>query len=159
MTKRRHWLFYALLILIIIILIIALLFSCGKKTDSGNYDSNAIVWDGEKRLPQPTVDGKPGIATPGFSELVFISNQYEQQVNFYNPQVNNCDFKMLLYADGELLWESEMVEPGKGFHDIEINKKLPSGEYEGKLSFQCYRNNERISTTPSIKFNLIVIDN
>lgn len=79
--------------IVIILLIIAgfVGFFFSQNTNNGiAKDENAVEWNGEQSLPKPTIGNSPAIEIPGFKEVVFISNQTTQYVNFYNPKYNSC---------------------------------------------------------------------
>ena len=96
------------------------------------------------------------IDVPGFKSLVFISNQTSQKVNFYNPSKNDCLFKLTLYADDKQLWESGYIQPSDGYYDIEISDPLDNGEYEGKLIYQCYKEDGTQLNSAVVSFKLTV---
>lgn len=86
---------------------------------------------------------------------MFIANQTEQPVNFYNPQENSCLFQMSLYVDDNLLWESGYVQPGDGYYTITLNKSLESGEYSGSLLINCFLVDGTELNSAKVEFTLI----
>ena len=56
----------------------------------------AEKWKGNQDLPSGGENQE--IDVPGFKTLVFRANQTSQKVNFYNPEENECLFKLKLYA-------------------------------------------------------------
>lgn len=101
-------------------------------------DSSAVDWNGKKNKKKNSETDS--IAIPGFSELQFEANAKKQQVNFHNPEVNDCYFRMtLLTPDGEQLWKSDLIEPGKGLYTIELANELPAGKIENAvLKYECF---------------------
>ena len=96
------------------------------------------------------------IDVPGFKTLVFRANQTSQKVNFYNPEENECLFKLKLYANDKQLWESGYIQPSDGYYDIEISDPLDVGEYDGKLIYQCYKDDGTQLNSAVVTFKLIV---
>ena len=88
--------------------------------------------------------------------FLFISNQTSQKVNFYNPSENDCLFKLTLYADDKQLWESGYIQPSDGYYDIEISDPLDNGEYEGKLIYQCCKEDGTQLNSAVVSFKLTV---
>jgi len=144
------------LLIICLVLILCLFVKCEQSQTNLTPDDSAVHWDGEQELSRPIVNDKPAIAIPGIKEIVFSTGTKTQQVNFYNPEENDCYFKMGLYADDELLWESGNVAPGDGYYTIELNKSLPAGERVGLLHIRCFKQDGTELNSAQVKFNLIV---
>ncbi|MEG0392536.1 MAG: tRNA (uracil-5-)-methyltransferase [Anaerovoracaceae bacterium] len=104
-----------------------------------NTDENAQPWSGE----EGTYTGEKNTDTidiPGFDMMTFKAGTKEQAVNLYNPEKNTCYFKFSLYLpDGTKVWQSGLVEPGKGFHQISLTQELAAGEYkDAVLKYECF---------------------
>lgn len=129
-----------LLIVIIISLLLFFVFRSSQRAENPNLspDSRSVQWNGNQTLPQIGNQSAAGIIIPGFNELTFISGQKNQKVNFYNPQENNCYFQMSLFVDDSLYWQSELVQPGHGFYEIDLINALEAGCYNGCLRIECY---------------------
>ena len=119
-----------------------------------DYTGDRDVYQGEKNTD--TID------IPGFEAMNFKAGTKEQSVNLYNPEQNTCYFKMsILLSDGTKLWESKLIEPGKGIYDLTLSESLSVGEYEDCiLKHECFAMNEE--QTPlngsEIKFTLNVLE-
>ncbi len=111
-----------------------------------DLDENAVDWEGEIPVVQGDKE-QEGIAIPGYKVIGLKADQREQQVNFYNPQVNDCYFVIsLLLEDGTELWKSKLIVPGKGLYEIELNQTLPAGTYENSiLKYECYAMDDNLS--------------
>jgi hypothetical protein len=120
-------------------------------------DGSASVWSGNQQLPRVASQAVDGIAIPGFSELVFYSGQTKQSVNFYNPEVNNCLFRMSLYINNELVWQSDLVQPGYGFYEIYLSRQYSNGNYFGYLKIECFSKDGIALNSARVNFNLTVI--
>lgn len=118
-------------------------------------DDSAEEWTGEKDLYNPQEE-VPTIEIPGITSLVFQPESTKQNVNFYNPEINNCLFKMTLYVDNAECWQSGYVEPGKGFYEIELSESLEVGSYDAYLLIECFKENGLPLNGAHVDFNLIV---
>ena len=86
--------------IVVILLAIILCFSLSlcHNADNNNKrlddDENAVQWNGKQTLPTGNGEIAKAIEIPGFNELTFVANQTIQQVNFYNPENNDCYFQV-----------------------------------------------------------------
>ena len=64
-----------------------------------------------------------------------------------NPPQNCCFFQISLYLeDGTLLWQSELIEPGKTSKPMVLTKTLDKGMYPNAiLRYSCYRMDETLA--------------
>ncbi len=123
-------------------------------------DTSAEDWTGERSV-YTGEKNTDTIDIPGYGSITLKADDAEQTVNFYNPEQNTCYFRMsLLLSDRTRLWQSGLVEPGKGIYSITLDQTLPAGEYEDAvLKYECFAMNEE--QTPlngsEIKLTLNVI--
>lgn len=98
----------------------------------------------ESVSPQSNNDS---IAIPGYEALTLSANQKRQNISLANPQENMCYFQISLYLeDGTLLWESELIAPGKKSKPIELLTELESGTYtDSVLHYSCYKMNKELT--------------
>lgn len=161
MSKKKS-IWYIISIIIIIVLFIVLLFShCGNKQQNDDKiqdDTGAVEWNGKQSLPTGNNGIVNAIEIPGFNELIFQSDTLSQKVNFYNPENNNCYFQMNLVVANETVWQSGMVQPGHGYYDIKLTRKLKSGEYPAYLNIKCYSQDGEQLNSANVRFGLIVTD-
>ena len=119
-----------------------------------DYTGDREVYQGEKNTD--TMD------VPGFEALNMKAGTTEQSVNLYNPEQNTCYFKMsLILADGTVLWESDLVAPGKAIYGLALTEALDAGEYADTiLKYECFAMDE--AQTPlngsEIKLTLHVLE-
>ena len=92
MKKRKICIVVVLLLLCG--LIIFFLFGRSDNKSLLPTDGIAVEWDGEQKLPTGVKTDDKTIKIPGIGSLTFIANQKEQKVNFYNPEENDCLFRM-----------------------------------------------------------------
>lgn len=102
-------------------------------------DSTAEEWTGKKE----TYTGEKNTDTidiPGFDAMNLKAGSTGQSVNLFNPEQNNCYFKMsILLSDGTVLWESDLVEPGRAIYEMTMNQVLEAGEYQDAvLKYECF---------------------
>lgn len=136
----------------------------GEDTPQGGgltTDENAEDWTGE----QDVYEGEKNTDTidiPGYGSITLKADSAEQSVNLYNPEQNTCYFRMtLLLSDGTQLWQSGLIEPGKGIYDITLEQTLAAGTYEDAvLKYECFAMDD--AQTPlngsEIKLTLNVIN-
>lgn len=157
--KNKSKIIIAILILIIIIILLMFGFQNHNLNKNKNLadDGNAVSWDGRQSLPRARLqDGTAAIAIPGFDCLVFDKGSKTQKVNFYNPEINECYFQMTLLVDGEELWKSGNVKPGKGYYEIELNRTLSPMETQGCLQIRCFKNSGEELNSAKVDFKLII---
>lgn len=136
----------------------------GEDTPQGGgltTDENAQDWTGE----QDVYEGEKNTDTidiPGYGSITLKADSAEQSVNLYNPEQNTCYFRItLLLSDGTQLWQSGLIEPGKGIYDITLEQTLAAGSYEDAvLKYECFAMDD--AQTPlngsEIKLTLNVIN-
>ncbi|NCB92513.1 MAG: tRNA (uracil-5-)-methyltransferase [Clostridia bacterium] len=125
-----------------------------KIEDAQDWEGNKEEYTGEKNTD--TID------IPGFDVMNMQAGVTEQKVNLYNPEQNNCYFKMsILLADGTKLWESNLVKPGKAVYNLALAEPLAAGTYEKSvLKYECFTLDENQSPLngSEIEFTLNVIE-
>ena len=98
--------------------------------------------------PKPTPTEEPltkTIALPQFAWLNMEADKTEQPLTFDNPQRNFAHFRVSLVLDGETLWESEMLAPGKTSKPVTLSRPLAAGEYQIELCYTCFADAEGTS--------------
>ncbi len=158
--KRLKYLILGVIILLFIGLILSTQ-QCDTDTppDSSSEgisaDEGAVDWEGYKNPSEGLQSG--GIAIPGFEKLTFKADQVKQQVNFQNPETNDCLFLMTLYVENEEYWQSGYVEAGKGYYNIELYKPISAGEYDAELRIQCFKSTGVELNSARVTFDLTVV--
>lgn len=101
------------------------------------------------------IEMNPNISIPGYESLEFKAGTKKQSVSFYNPEENTCYFRISLVlksdngteaggtagdseAKEEVLWTSELIEPGEEVKSIKLVKELESGDYSAYLKYECF---------------------
>ena len=108
-------------------------------SDPKTPDLDPDAKDKDDNPSQPQASGG-GIDIPGFKTVYLRADSKEQKVTLENPKNNRCYFVMtMMLKDGTVLYQSKMVEPGKGIYDIIMEKALPKGVYENAvLKYETY---------------------
>ena len=101
-----------------------------------DYTGDRATYQGEKNTD--TID------IPGYEAITLQAGTAQQSVNLYNPEQNSCYFKIsLLLADGTVLWQSDLVAPGKAIYELTLAEPLPAGEYaDAVLKYECFAMDE-----------------
>jgi hypothetical protein len=125
-----------LFIVIVAGTILAINYFTDKNTRNTVDDLLGLDPNATTEKEQEVEENSKGIAIPGFEKLVFQSNNLTQEVSFENPEQNEVYFIISLFIDDESVYESQLIEPGKGIYSIEIPTSYAAGEYTGKLSYE-----------------------
>ena len=100
-------------------------------------EGSAVDWEGVHT--QDTGGVVPGIAIPGYKSITVDADTADVMVNFQNPAENPCYFVIsLLLADGTVLYQSKMIEPGKGLYEITLSEALAPGEYDAVVKYDTF---------------------
>ncbi|MGI5848865.1 MAG: hypothetical protein ACOX8Q_02150 [Christensenellales bacterium] len=102
-------------------------------------ESGAVDWEGVKTSETSGIPAD-GIRIPGYKSIAIEADTTEVSVNLQNPEKNNCYFviRLVLLDTGETLYESNMIEPGKGLYNITLSRALEAGTYSGQLQYDPY---------------------
>ena len=129
MKRKMNTVYGIFLILIMMCYLTGCLSDTVGKTDKPKKDYSNIEMN-------------PNISIPGYESLDFKAGKKKQSVNFYNPEENTCYFRisLVLKADEaeEVLWTSELIEPGEEVKSIKLDKELDSGDYPAILKYECF---------------------
>ena len=123
-AARRRW--PMILLLAALALLVALVFLRG----------------GAPEPPAPAEEDTPAqIAIPGYEGLTLQAGAKKQSLRLPNPAENHCYFQISLYlADDTLLWQSDLIKPGKTSAPITLSRILEPGAYPGAtLRYACFR--------------------
>lgn len=137
----------------------------GQQTPSGSglyIDPSAGEYVAPTQAPQAPQETKPGIAIPSWSSLTIPANTTEVSVDFFNPEANDGYYYMtfeLRLADGEVLYTSGLVPPGKHIQKITLSRGLPTGKYDAAVFVQPYNMDDTLTPTNNadLKIKLIVV--
>mgnify|MGYP003302737134 CR=1 FL=1 len=147
--KRFPWMLAVMAVALIALLLILILKGCDHAAapNPKNTESSTTT----------TVEKNPNsIAIPGYEMLELKAGCKEQSLCMPNPPQNCCYFQISLYMeDGTLLWQSELIEPGKTSKTIVLSKALEKGMYPNAiLRYSCYRMDESLAPLNGAEKNL-----
>lgn len=113
-----------------------------KKTGSAYVDPNASAWDDGIDSSKEEIEGK--ILVPGYSGAQLKSGEKVLKLSVGNPKENSCYLKATLQLeDGTVLFESDLLEPGTGYEQIELTQTLEPGKYNAFVRYQGYTMDEQ----------------
>lgn len=161
MKRKKRFLIYMYICFLLLLLIgITILFSFGRSEDKIllPWDENAEEWKGNQNLFNGAKSEGNTIKIPGFDSLAFTAGQKEQKVNFYNPDGNSVLFKMALFINDVQYWQSSYVAPGKGYYNITLDDTLESGDYDGYLLIECFKEEGTAVNSAKVEFTLKVVN-
>lgn len=134
-TKNNYFKIILLIVLGVIILLIINYFT-NPNTKNTVDDLLGLDPNATTEQSQAADDIPKNIAIPGFEKLTFEANRLSQEVAFENPEQNDVYFIISLSIDDYLVYESKLIEPGKGIYSIELPNTYDAGEYTGKVTYE-----------------------
>lgn len=158
--KKKKKRFLIIMFLLLLLICIIILFSFGRSPENILLpsDENAEEWNGKQNLPNGAKSETKTIKIPGFDSLAFTAGQKEQKVNFFNPEENDCLFRMTLFVDDKQYWQSGYVEPGKGYYNITLDDTLESGDYNAYLLVECFKEEGKTLNSAKVEFKMKVVE-
>lgn len=137
---------------IMVILLIVLLFAGGvfwlffrpaqvSPVQTGNgmvLDMDAEDW--ENQLEGQAEAETSGIKIPGYGTITFPADEKEVQLTLANPEENPCYFQFVIALDetGEILYTSDLIEPGKAIKNLTLARGLEAGEHEAAIQVHTF---------------------
>ncbi len=125
-------------------------------------DSNTNDYQSSKE----SIDKEQGVSISGRGAITIPANEKEILVDFYNPKENSglyyLAFELRLYNKSgtkfEVLYTSDLVEPGRHINHITLTHGLEKGVYDAVVHVQPYRMNEEkaLTNNADMKTKLIV---
>lgn len=135
---RKKYIITIICLIIVLITGIKFAFEYGKK-----QANNLVISDEAKNWDKEIEDkssGEKGIKVPGYDEITIRSNSDIWAMTLLNPEDNNCYFKYTITVNdsSKVIYESDLIEPGKAITEFEPSFKLDKGEYELYLTISTY---------------------
>jgi len=118
-------------------------------------DDNATAWNGAQEIDRGKAETRY-TAIPCTENLYFLAGKTEQKVNIYNPDSNSCLIIFTLSLDGKVLWKSGYCSPGNGYYEIELERPMDVGEYDGTLAYDCFSGDGRQLNSALMDVHIIV---
>lgn len=161
--RKKRWITAILILAAIGVLAAAGAMIYHKYFAQEHADSNGVVgkvsdgWStGLDKEPAPQ---KKGIQIPGYGSAEMKAGDKSLRLSIGNPEANECGFYATLkLADGTVLYESELLEPGHGLSEIPLSRTLEAGEYTAMVSYECVTLDEEhtLLNSAESEFKLIV---
>lgn len=148
-NKRRKKTMYNIIIISLWIVLIAIVgvlaYAILTEKDlagsSAHIDIEASEWD-DGIENDSEIEGR--ILVPGYSGAKMKAGETTLALRIGNPKENTCYLQATLQLqNGTVLYESGLIEPGKGYDEIELNQSLDVGEYDAFVHYQGYSLDER----------------
>lgn len=157
--KENIYLTLIMILIFIFMIIVPLRILNLDKTDNSKQGDiyNGIKWsDNQKSVDD--LSKQKYIAVPGITDLHFVSNSVEQNVNFYNPKENKClmDIQILTKENG-IIWQMHDIKPDDKIQNITVSNKFDSGIYPAYVivGFKTIDNETKLNGS-TFKINIIV---
>lgn len=156
--KKKSNSTFKILVILLLILILALgiflIFQLRNKDEvsgsSAHVAEDTYEWD-DGIEQDSEITGR--ILVPGYSGAKMKAGDKVLALRIGNPAENTCYLKATLQLeDGTVLYESGLIEPGKGYDSIELNQSLEVGEYGAFVHYQGYsmdENREQLNSCDS----------
>jgi len=140
--RKREKMIIMILLLVILIILVLLLFKCCSHREPPPSDSTNTTTSENKTLDFIPAEGEGNgnITIPGITGIYLKPGVINQTVDFYNPEKNNCLFKISVYLSNDcLLYQSDYIKPGEHLTNINLNVKLEKGIYQNcLLLYECF---------------------
>lgn len=133
-------------ILIVILIILLCIFFDYRSSESENkvahgpvFESAAVEWTGEKKIDRnETSDDR--LRIPEFKSMTVEADTHLVDVNLHNPASNQAYMlvRLVLSDRDEILYESKLIEPGKGLYKIHLSSPLEEGSHKAQIHYEPY---------------------
>lgn len=162
--KNNKWI---LIILLLVLLIIGIVIGVNHKKEPIKVNFFSGIAGEEQSIDENEGDYKKendgkNVVLPGYGEIKIKANTTDitSGIDFYNPQKNDGYFylKFQLKIGDEVLYESDLVSPGKHIQKITLTRPLEEGTYDATVFMQPYRWDRKTPTnygTVNVKLSVI----
>lgn len=125
-----------------VVLILAVLLIGGNviKKDTQEPDIDPSIKDYVSDLKRPDNLDKTQILMPSFTRLVMDADtDVISNTTLFNPENNPCYFQFTIVHDnGEILYKSKLIPPGKGITGAKLNRKMAEGTYKVRIRINTF---------------------
>lgn len=129
-----------LLLLIIVLALLAglgfLIYYLAGNGNGRGLDPNAKDYEPSFEY-QGTTD-PDHIALPGYDEITMAAGTDTAYVALWNPPTNPCYFQFQVIYDGDILYESGLVEPGKAVTEVPLGRTFEAGIYDLEIAIKTF---------------------
>lgn len=135
-----------LLLLAVVVMLLGWYLQKDPPADSGTQSSLAVEsgaeeWSGS--LADTGQSGMGGTKIPGYDTITFPADSKQVRLTLPNDAENNCYLQYTLLLEGEVLYTSGLIEPGKAVKDLKLNRSLEQGTYQLTIQVQPYSLDDR----------------
>ncbi len=116
---------------------------------------NSEKWD---KTLEDLSKKQSGIKIPGYGSITITENTKEADITLVNPEGNPCYFEYVLEADGNVLYKSDLIEPGKAIKKVTLENVPKPGTYKLVMKINTYGFDENLSPLngAEVKTTLVV---
>lgn len=127
--------------IVLLILILAILAGIGfliyhLAGNETGLDPNAEDYEPSFKF-QESID-PDHIALPGYDEITMTAGTDTAYVALWNPPSNPCYFQFQVVYEGEVLYESGLIEPGKAVREIPLGRTFEAGVYDLNIMIKTF---------------------
>lgn len=141
-TKTKKILIGLVILLVLIGSVIAVVLFLKSREKEASGGTEVVDWDAEIE-DEDQGGSEEGILIPGYDTVVMNAGQNILQMSIGNPKENTCYMKVAIcLEDGTVLYESEILAPGKGVNEITCQEVPEAGEYAAIARFECFRDEQ-----------------
>lgn len=138
MNKKRNRIIIAVVLIVLTICFVFLLNKCtGESPDNVMLPAaSGEPWDRENVNGNGnSEEGQAYISIPGYSKL--FASQEKPDISLVNPSENTVYFQYAIYEGGQLIHETELIEPGDMLR-WDAYSVFESGEYAIEIKILTY---------------------
>lgn len=129
--------------LLLVLIVIIMVWLISNNRDQGpDIDSSIQDYAADLRRPENLEETK--ILIPAITNMVMnADSDVLSGTTLFNPAGNPCYFQFtLVLDDGTVLFESQLVPPGKGISEAKLTRKMKEGTYDVTIRIMSYDLND-----------------
>lgn len=163
--RRRPLILICILLFLLLLAIGVIIFGTFGSNDSKSGGMSLDTNAGKIAETEPgKVTQTQGVTIPGWGTITIPAETTDVEVDFTNPEKNaglyylTFELRLMDGEEYEVLYTSDLVEPGMQIRNIQLTRGLPEGEYDCVIHVQPYRMDEEQTPTNNadMKAKLIV---
>ena len=159
-VMKKNWLMFFIILAAILSIIIGSIYF-NKINNSPKLDTNANDYVANLKKPENWEPNK--IAIPGYPEIKAKEGDEFAYVALWNPEYNPVYFKfeILMNKSNEVLYETNLIPPGKAITKIPLKKGMKPGTYDITIKISSYSLNDanKSMNGANVKTKLIILKN
>jgi hypothetical protein len=133
MSKKKAKVLIAFLCVLVAALVCVVVWMAMAPGDRpAQDDADSVAGDGLVVPERPDM-----IDVVAYESIELVAGETEQRVSLDNPIENGAWLRITLELDGgEVLWQSEKLQPGQVVRSITLARALDPGEYDAVLRYE-----------------------